>query len=874
MRKFHLFFILFLFGWSNNANGQERIISINANNSPLVLVLQEIQQRAKYNILYSNDIVTDGMRVSIDAKRQPVSEILQSILEPNGLFYSTRHDDLILIGSRRLQVQGPSMAYSSATISGLVIGDDDLPVAFATVSISKNDTVLTDMACSEQGYFSFGLPMQSDSAYTLSISSVGYQPGSVSFVYPDTTGTGKIKIMRQIGTLGNVVINADRPMIERKLDRLVFNLESSIAVQGTDLTEALRLTPMLKVTENDISIIGRGRVAVMINERMIHLNGSSLMSYLKSLRSDDIERIEVITTPPAKYEAQGNGGLVNIVLKKNPALGWSGSVSTTYIQNSYPAYGVNTSINYQSRKVSSSLKLRSLNSTSIIKEQNYILGDLSVLSRLTRKNELRNIGGNVNVNYKVSGKSDIGLIYDIGKSNSRFDLNIDAAYQSNYVTDSILKTVSDNRNLGNIQTLNIYYDQKLNNAGKKISTGVNMFSNTPETNSDFFTTSDPYTKEQRIKTYSLVRFRVWSAQSDITLPYKWAIIETGVKFNHFSNNADLQYYNFFQPDYIIDPSKSNLFTYVEKNFAGYVSSQKQIDKKWSVKAGLRYEYMVTEAYSPTTPGKSNTYYGKIFPTAYISYKPDGISSFSLNYSKRINRPYLRMVNPFRFYSNPYSYFTGNPLLQPSITHNLELSYLYKGVLSFVLYGTKLNNGFGDLTFVEDGIIITSPKNYLTQYSGGIITTLNIKLFPWWENSSFASYNLSTAKSSVENVVAQRGSGFNYSTNNSFKLSEAFRTFFNFSQTLPSVQGNLQTYNQYSLSLGIRAALLNNKLQLGASFLKGSLVRYRIYFKDFDQYISTNYDYKTLMVNATYSFGRTKVRGSTKNVNFGEKQRAN
>jgi hypothetical protein len=873
MKYIFLFFILFLFSRSNNANAQEKKISVSADNSPLTRVLIEIQRKAPYNILFSNEVVTDSLRVSIDAVDRPVAEILQSILEPNDLFYSCRNN-LILIGSRRLQVQGAAMAYSPVAISGWIVGNDNLPVAFATITLSKNDTVLIDMACTEQGHFAFGFPMQPNSTYGVSVSAVGYQPKVFTFVYPDTAKIHKIELLRQANTLRSVTVKASTPMIERKIDRLVFNLANSIAAQGTDVLEALRLTPMLKITENGIGIIGKGGVAVMINERMVHLNGSSLVSYLKSLRSDDIERIEVITTPPAKYEAQGNGGLINIVLKKNPGLGWSGNVSANYRQRTYPAYGGNVNLNYQSRRITASLKLRDIKSSSVIKEQNDIISDYAILNNSTRKNDATNIGGNLSMNYKVSGRADIGFIYDIGKSDSKSDLNIAATYQSNGITDSILNTRSKNSNPVKTQTLNIYYDQLLDSIGKKISSGINIFSNIPETNNEFLTTSDHATVAEQIKTYSLVKFSVWSAQSDITLPYKWVTIEAGAKFNHFSNHADVQYYNFLQQHYTIDHSKSNLFQYTEKNAAGYLSAQKQMNKKWGIKAGLRYEYIATSGYSPTTLEKNTTSYGKLFPTAYVSYKPDKINTFSLTYSKRIGRPYLRLVNPFRYYRNPYSYFTGNPLLQPSITHNLELSWLYKGILSFVLFGTRLNNGYGDLTFIENRFIISSPKNYLTQYSGGMIATLNIKLYPWWENSSYANYNITDSRSSIPDVVARRGAGFNYSMNNTFKHSKIFSTFLNYSQTLPSTQNNLYNYNQYDLSGGCRATMLDNKLQVGISFQKGSLVQYRIDFKDFSQHINTDYDYKSLVFNATYNFGRKKVRGNTKNINFGEKQRAN
>ena len=780
---------------------------------------------------------------------------------------------LFLLGRLTNANAQDKIAYAD-TLSGLVVGDDDMPISFATIALLKNDSLLTYMTCSDRGRFSSGFRLQQNSTYELHVSSVGYQPVAISFVYPDTARISKIKLIRQSNTLKNVVVSANKPLVERKIDRLVFNLANSIAAQGTDLTEALRLTPMLRVTENNISIIGKGGVAVMINERMVHLSGPSLLSYLKSLRSDDIERIEVITTPPAKYEAQGNGGLINIVMKQNPNLGWSGNVSVLYLQRTYSAYNITAGLNYQSRKISSSLKLRDFNGLSSIKEQSDILSSHSILNRYIRKDDATSIGVNLSMNYKISKNADIGFVYDKDKSTTNIHFGLTTTYQTNSLTDSILHTISLNTIQAKTQTLNIYYDQKLDSTGKKLSNGVNIFSNTPETNNDFSTTSNVSTGEQKVKTQSFVKFRVWSAQSDLTLPYKWATVEAGAKFNHFTNNADVQYYNFLQQHYVIDNSKSNLFTYTEKNAAAYISAQKQMNKKWTIKAGLRYEYITTEGHAPANPERNRTSYGKLFPTAYISYKPGPRNTFSLNYSRRFDRPYLRLVNPFRFYTNPYTYFTGNPLLQPSFSHNLEFSYLYKGILSFTLYGTRVNNGFGEVTFIQDGFIISSMGNYLTQYSGGIRATFNVKFFSWWENSSYAGYNLSNPRSSIPNIDVRRGSSFNYNIYNTFKLVNAVSVFLNYSQSLPSTQGNGQTYSQYSLSLGCRATLLSSKLQLGLSLYKGSNVRYRIFYKGFERYLNTDYDYRKLTLTANYNFGKKKVRGNTKNINFGEKQRAN
>ena len=166
--------------------------------------------------------------------------------------------------------------------------------------------------------------------------------------------TGATNDSAHRAVLKEVTVTANKPLVERKIDRLVFNVENSIAAKGMDLMQALALTPMLRVDDNSISIVGKSGVSVMINGRILNLGGTDLANYLRSLRSDDIAKIEVITTPPARYEAQGNSGMINIVLKKNPAIGWSGSASSTYAQATYPGYANNLNLNYQSHKLSSS----------------------------------------------------------------------------------------------------------------------------------------------------------------------------------------------------------------------------------------------------------------------------------------------------------------------------------------------------------------------------------------------------------------------------------------------------------------------------------------------------------------------------------------
>ena len=247
------------------------------------------------------------------------------------------------------------------TISGIVQDNNRQPVEYAEIILYRNvDSTKMQRALSDSiGRF---VITALKGEYKLKIYQMGRVYFSQDISISQQTNLGIITIENTSKQLSEVVITSKKRLIERKIDRLVFNVENSVASQGMDATETLGNTPMVKVDRNTgVSIVGKSSVSVMINERMVNLSGNELVNYLQSLRSDNIAKIEVITTPPAKYEAQGNSGIINIVLKKNPNLGWSGNLSSTYVQKSLNGFLNNYVLNYQSSKLSVSLKLRQYN---------------------------------------------------------------------------------------------------------------------------------------------------------------------------------------------------------------------------------------------------------------------------------------------------------------------------------------------------------------------------------------------------------------------------------------------------------------------------------------------------------------------------------
>lgn len=683
----------------------------------------------------------------------------------------------------------------------------------------------------------------------------------------------------QLKTIESVTINGKKKLLlERKADRLIFNVEASVASQGMDGSETLANVPMLKVDDNlgSISIAGKSSVNVMVNGRMLNLSGTNLINYLKTIRSENIAKIEVITTPPAKYEAQGNSGLINIILKKNPNLGWSGSVNTGLNQRTYSGGNSTGSLNYQTEKLSLSLKTSYADGAKRSEENYNILGASQNYSRSVRKDMWKELTPNLNLSYKINKNSEIGMEYIYAHQKSGMDIVNETRNVDTDLSVENLLTKTFHREKTPTHTLSAYYDLKLDSLGKKLSFAGNFFKNNSDTDVNFSTLKLSDNSIQYVNTKSIVEPQVFSLQGDLELPFSFGTIETGLKFNQFKNATDLQYFNIINNQYIPDLQRANLFEYKEENYAAYFSYAKSFGEHWETKAGLRYENTQAQSFTPSTNLENKYNYGQWFPSAFVSYKQEK-NVFSLSYSRRINRPSMSNLNPFRWYENPYSYSSGNPLLKPSYINNLELGYTYNSKFSASIYYLKLKNGFGQVSYLDG---LTQIGTYLNHYDNnfyGANASYTDKLFKFWETS--LSLNGSLTDSKIFNVEAEAKNGYSvsYSINNTFTINKNKTVFFflNYSQDLPYKNVNSYFHNFSNLTSGIKVSLMQKQLQINATVTNIFAQKYRgdMYFKDNSQHFNNYWDGRSFRLNVNYTLGNNKKKRSTKSISFEEKDRA-
>ncbi|KFC19654.1 outer membrane beta-barrel family protein [Chryseobacterium sp. FH1] len=679
--------------------------------------------------------------------------------------------------------------------------------------------------------------------------------------------------------IDGVVVTAKKRLIERKADRLVFNVANSVASQGMDGIEALNSTPQIRVDENaGISMVGKSAVAVMINDRMLNLTGTELINYLKGLRSENIEKIEVITAPPSRYEAQGNSGLINIVLKKNQNMGWNGSLTTSLFQTTYAGFSNSATVNYQGGKLRSSLKLRQYDSQKHSYENYKIIGSDGMASSDDRRDFWSGGGLNYSLDYELNKRSSVGLVYDQGLGNSGMDITNTSDYFDSESYTNTLSTYAEHRTKNKNSTISAYYDLKFGKRDNKLSVTGNYFSNTPSSNIDF-TTIGNSGNSSVVKTPSELNYRIYSGQADLTLPFGSARTEAGVKFTTFDNNSDIRYQDLINGTYVTDPLRSDLFNYKEKNYATYISMERQFAERWTLKAGLRYEYSTVSGESASTGQNTENSYGKFFPTAYLSYKADDNNTFNINYSKRINRPGFRAINPFRWYTNINSYYSGNPALNPSINHNFELSYLYRGKLSVSAYFQRELDAFSQIVVLDGENKTSNFYNFFNKNSTGISLSFSDTLFNFWEVNYSGDLSHMETQVYATDAASRKGNSTTFNLQNSFALKKdkTIQFFMNYWFRLPSNIGNVYSYFVGNLTSGVKLNLMNKDLQMNvyvSDIFRQAKSHGEIYYQNSTHTFNNYYDGQNLTVSLTYSFGNKTVKAQGRNVRFEEKNRAN
>ncbi len=761
-------------------------------------------------------------------------------------------------------------------VYGKILGNNDRPIEYALVEVSQNQTGISGKTQTDStGIFSFKIPQ---GGYLLKVNVLGKKLDERNIEVKSDLQVGIIRVENE-NLLDEVTAVGKKKLVERKIDRTVYNVENSIASQGMSGLDAVKSTPLVSVFDNKISIVGKSSLSVMINDRLLNLSGAELTSYLESLRSDDIAKIEVITSPPSKYDAEGNSGILNIVLKKNKSLGWNASLTSTYQRNHENGIRNGANINFSAKKVTSSLKLRQsdvgykpLGTRDLLKD------GMRVSTDETRVDRSLSLGLNYSLDVKLNDRSNVGLIYDFSRSNYKMDAGNETGYYTEQKLDSLLHTKSKQDWKTPLHLFSLYYDLKLDTLGTKVTITGNLLNNHAQKNNDFVTTTNDLSDV--INNTSMMNYEVYSGQGDFYRPFKWGNIEAGAKYTELKNRSDVGYYIKTNGEWNEEAKNSNIFKYNESNYAGYISALVNINKYWTAKAGLRYEfakYNGTSSDADVLPISNK--YGKFFPTMYVQYKPDDENNFTVSFSRRINRPSFESLNPFRWYTNPYIYNSGNPSLKPSYSNNYEIGYSFRNKFNVSLFRSETEDGRVNIARYNDGIYSNIVENAFNQTNTGITLSYYDTLFKIWETSVSVNGYRIKVKPTVAEIQATAQSSLFYDVKNTIALNKekSYSVLVNFWQSFPYNYVATKMKGQFETALGVKANLLEKQLQV--SLVANDVFRtiknrgytsYNGYSDEFNQYN----DHRRVVLSVTYAFGNAKLKQNNRRIKFEEKDRAN
>jgi hypothetical protein len=637
----------------------------------------------------------------------------------------------------------------------------------------------------------------------------------------DNLDLGSI-IIQKVRELQSITVTGQKKLIERKVDRLIFNVENSVAASGGDALDALRITPGIRVQNDQISMIGKSEMSVMVNDRLVQLSEEDLVNYLRSIPSDNIKSIEVITTPPAKYDAEGNSGIVNIQLKKAKKDSWNTILRSSYKQGVYPTGIVGGNFNYQKNKIGISYDVDAYKSKMIeTNKYRYFYPDDTWDNNLKYIKRDDYFGSAFNASYDITptfkaGTQHMGYFAD--RSQDEF-INSDILYNNGNIERIETQGISD-LDLS-INTFNLNLTNKSSSTENYIMADIDYFIYDYERNNRFSSNSKSSNSFIDADNKNELLIKNVSAKIDAHLALKKIAFNYGAKMSITENISDLNTV-FYDENANIMPqiSQSDIFKYYEDNYAAYIDAKKEFGKKWEVKAGLRAEYVITKAISKEseTVNKDKLNW---FPTVYIQYMPNENHNFSIAVNSRINRPSYLIINPNKWYYSTNSYKTGNPFLEPSYTYNMELSHSYRSLLNSTFYISKVTNSFsGDIVIhnEQEDQQISTRENYKDIFYWGLIGNVNAKLF----NFMTLSYNFDVSHNKVNAFSPYMKARYNYweantSLNSSFVLSENLTAELNTYYYFPT-NNNYNSYSAYlQLNAGVKYVFPDKKLQLSLVF---------------------------------------------------------
>jgi hypothetical protein len=774
-------------------------------------------------------------------------------------------------------------AGSNGIIKGRVLDQAKQPVEYATAALldAKTNQLITGSLCNDQGEFVIVKVPAGD--YKLSISMVGYQKAETEvFSVTDSTHLiidKPIVLNESIMQLPEATVTAHRNFIEQKEDKMIINPEASITTSSDNVMDILKKLPGVSVdNDQNISLKGKQGVIIMIDDKPTYLSADQLANLLKSIQGKNVERIEIIENPSARYDAEGNSGIINIKTKHTKVSGFSGTVFGGLSFSNKPGEngGIDLSMHTGKLNLYGSYSFNEWRGwNSIDADRQYMSGanqgayqQVSSYTHFLGNADNFKVGADYNITtnqvLSVMVRGTTGFNNGIGNTQNDF-LNtshqLDSTLNTKLGLNDNWQNYSYNANYkwnidstGQSLTLDADYAQYLYDAVN--TQGSNFVNATGENlNSDFGMI------QSQKNTINIL-----SAKADYVYPVNKAItIESGIKASLVTNDGRTDI-NVNDPTGIIWSNglkQHDRFIYNENINAAYIIGHGQFGKN-SLQLGLRIENTNSKGNSESMDRTDQDHYTNLFPSLFLQHTFNDDNKLGFSYSYRIGRPNYDLLNPFLYMLDPYTYLHGNPFLKPQYTNALSLNYTYKGKWITSIGYDNTRNLFTQLLLQNDqtNVIYFTDQNLSKSIDFNISETAQIDFAKWWHFNATAIGMYKRVVSNVAGAIPFSRLSYSVNMSNTFTLPRNWSLELTGRYQSAQLNGNVTLLQQYQINVGVQKSLLNNKATLKLSVddlldtnKGGEIAEYG----NVNIHLINRWDSRKLNVSFSYRFGKDNFK---------------
>ncbi len=784
---------------------------------------------------------------------------------------------------------GALFAQQPNVLKGKVVGQGRETIESATISLlSARDSATVKLALSDKsGNFLF--ENLQPGRYVVCISAIGFSE-AYSPVFEITSSTLdktlEVFTLQPLSkSMDAVIIRAKRPLVEQKIDRTIINVEASVTNVGSTAMEVLEKSPGISVDKDgNISLKGKEGVMILIDGRPTHLSNADLANMLRGMNASELDQLEIMTNPPAKYDAAGNAGIINIKTKKNKAFGYNASITLGYGQGFFPKHNQGINFNYRKGKINLF--------TNINHNYNKRFEDLDIQRKFRdktskelishfdqearMKSENTYVGGKLGLDYAPSKSTTIGLVFSGGTRPQVYEnRNLNNIYNAANNLIEQTRAYSHQENDYNNYSVNLNFRKLLDSAGKELTADADYLYYdilTDQTLSNYYFNPQGLPSRKSDTLFGLLpqEIKIYSGKVDYLHPLKNnARFEAGIKSSFVKTDNNAVYDTIHNGLVIRDLNRSNYFIYEENIYAAYANVSGPLSEKLNGQLGLRMENTVAKGNQVTTGENFKRSYTQLFPTAYLQYKASDKHSFVLNYGRRIRRPHYQSMNPFIEYLDRYTYQQGNPNLKPQFSHNIELSHTLNNFLTSTLNFSQTNDILLQVIEQNEETNETYIKqsNIARQKQYGLSVNAGFPLTKWWRSNLYVNgfYNkfdgiVNNEPVSIDAVTLMFNGSmqFTLAKNTAAEVSGWFRT--------AGLEGVIKAKAMGMMSFGISHQVLDGK---GSIRLNIRDIFYTQRFQASTKYGSVDAafqnrsDSRVFNIGFTYRFSKGTMNGNQK-----------